>query len=307
MPWILIALLAQTLWALGNLFDKFLLSKFSSEDNQVTTGVLLLFSGVAGFILVPLIIAFNPAVLGVSLYTSGALVINGGLVMLWLALYLYALEADDASTVVPLFQFIPVFGYILGVIFLQEILSLEKIIAGLVVVSGALLLTTDIRGGVRHFAKKTFFLMLGAAFVESSTNVLFKDMAISTDYWTSITWIYVGMCIVASGIFILHDSVREEFISVLRKNARQIISLNGFNEVIDASGNLLFLFAITLAPVALVQSSTALQPVIVLIGSLVATYFFPNHFNEKNTYKHLLRKSLAIVIIIVGSTYLYIF
>ena len=305
MAWIVYALVGQLFWSLGNIFDKFLLSKFSDDTNH-SVGVLLLFSGAIGIFVTPLVLFFRPDVLMVPALGIFLLLLNGCLVLGWLSCYLYALEIDDASTVIPLFQFIPVFGYILGLIFLHEVLSPEKVAAGLVVIIGAFLLTIQLEESYgRRFKYQVLLLMMGASFIEASTNVLFKSIALETSFWTSTFWTYAGMALGAIVLYCCVKHYRREFNTFMSKKMRSTLGLNMTNEVIDLLGNLFFLYALILAPVAIVQTSTAFQPILVLVLAPLISLIVPHRMKEKMSFLSIARKSLAVTIIVVGSAHLY--
>ena len=76
----------------------------------------------------------------------------------------------------------------------------------------------------------------------------------------------------------------------------------------DNAGELLFLLAVTLGPVALVQSTNAYEPLIILMVSFVLAKLFPYTFPTVKQEYVLTQKIftlIGIVIISIGSIYLY--
>ena len=62
-----------------------------------------------------------------------------------LATYFYfkALEKNDASIVVVMFQLIPVFSYMFSLIFFGERLGINEILGGLIIISSAIIISFD--------------------------------------------------------------------------------------------------------------------------------------------------------------------
>lgn len=121
MNWFLIALVAPALWSVSNHIDKYLVSKYFKGGG---TGAMPIFSSGIGFLVLPVILVFHPEVLSFPIMQGLVVAFNGFIYIAALLPYIYALQRDEASIVVPLFQTIPVFGYILGYIFFGEQLTL---------------------------------------------------------------------------------------------------------------------------------------------------------------------------------------
>jgi uncharacterized membrane protein len=71
------------------------------------------------------------------------LIISGALMVIYALPYYKALLLEDASTVIPLFQFISVFTFLLGAIFLKEFLTIKQLIGLIVIVIAGLFLGSD--------------------------------------------------------------------------------------------------------------------------------------------------------------------
>ncbi|MFA7000382.1 MAG: EamA family transporter, partial [Candidatus Paceibacterota bacterium] len=121
MNWFLIALIATFLWAISNIVDEFIVKKYSIGKRG--SGGLVLFTSFMGIFMAILIGIFTEGLLSIPFTDKVLLIITGGLTIGWIILYLYTLETEDVSSVVPWFLTIPIFGYILGYIFLGETLT----------------------------------------------------------------------------------------------------------------------------------------------------------------------------------------
>ena len=74
----------------------------------------------------------------------------------------------------------------------------------------------------------------------------------------------------------------------------------------SVSGNLMTNFAILLAPVTMVYMVSSFQPAMVLIFTILGTKFFPDVIKENISRKVMIPKMIAILIMIVGSIFLFI-
>lgn len=298
MSWFWIALTAPALWSVTNHIDKLLISRYFKGGG---VGSLIIFSSLIGFFVFPFIYIFNPSVFEVTLNQKILLIFNGFLYVLAMLPYIYALEKDEASIVVPLFQTIPVFSYFLGLIFLDEFLTLMQIAAGLLIITGAIFLSLDLSDKKFKLKTDVFILMLLASFLISLNSFVFKYVAIDTDFWTTSFWEYVGFAVFAVLLLIFVKSYRNEFNRVVQANKVPVVGLNGFNEIINIVAKLAMNFATLLAPLALVWVVNGFQPFFVFLYGVVLTLFFPKLGTENLAKKHVLHKMSAIVIMFVGT------
>ena len=172
MNWFLIALINPIAHAFVNHFDKYLLSKYVKGG---TVGALILFSSLFAVFALPIIYFINPGVIGGITFMQGViLMVNGAFLTIGIILYLYAIDSDEASYVAPFMQFYPVFGFILGFLLLKEVLSVNQIFAGVLIVVGSIILSYELSPGKKKFKLRLVALMLGACFFYSINAVIFK-------------------------------------------------------------------------------------------------------------------------------------
>lgn len=300
MNWFLIALITPLAHAAVNHIDKHLVSRYL-KGGQV--GSLVLFSALFAVVALPFIGWFNPQVFSVGAKDVALLMINGALLVLAYICYFYALERDEASFVAPMFQMVPVVGFILGYLFLGEVITGEEFGASLLIILGAVILSLElgVYGGIK-IKKVVLWLMFGSSVLYAVNAVLFKFVAENQQaFWPSLFWDFAGKVVFGLVIFVTIKSYREQFLVVLRENKTSILALNGLNEVLALIGEGSLVFAVLLAPVALVQVVSGFQPVFVFIYGVILTLFFPNFSTESMTKKHLVQKVLGIAIILLGS------
>ena len=300
MLWIVIGLLAPACWACGNHIDKYLLQ---SQRGQQGVGALLLFSAFIGLPALALIWLTQPHVTAIS-FTSGAiLVANGALYVLGLLPYLYALEQDEASVVVPLFQTTAVFSYLLGLFVLGEQLAWWQIFASLLVMGGSLLVTLEVMPHTFVFKRGVFVLMLAASFLNALNWLLFKFVAIQEDFWRSSFWEYVGFVLIGICLLLV-KSYRHEFIAVFRQGSTPVLSLVTLNEVLSLVAKTATNKASLLAPLALVSILHGLQPLFVFLYGVALTVYLPRYGSERLGGRVIAQKLVAIILMIVGTSLL---
>src|SRR5262245_35573484 len=142
MHWIPIALLAPACWAVGNHIDKYLLAK---QLDRRGAGSLMICSALIGALAMALILMVRPDVLGVGLPHALIALLNGVLYILGLLPYFHALQRDEASIVVPLFQTTAVFSYVLGLLVLGEQVTGWQLGATVLIICGSILIALELR------------------------------------------------------------------------------------------------------------------------------------------------------------------
>lgn len=302
MNWFVIALLAPFFWSISNHIDKYLLSRFLKSSS---VGALVIFSSMVGLIVLPIIWITNPNVLNISLFNASILILGGMVSAVAILLYLYAMNESEATIVVPFFQLIPVFLYIFGYILLGETLEGSKIFAGILIILGALILSVELEEEQNyHIKKKLVLLMVCSSALYALYETVFKFVAIKEDFWISNFWQYTGLLLSGIIIIIFGNKYRKEFIRMAKDNGVKIFGLNIFNEIITIVGNLIFVFASLMAPIALVGLVNSYQPIFVFMGGIMLTLLFPKIATEKMQKKHMIQKIIAILIIFIGSCFL---
>lgn len=298
MTWFLFAVLANVIWSACNHLDKYLLSH---RGGRIGTQIIL--SSFFGICIIIPILLFYPEALNAAMQARVVGIFAGCIAMLGILLYLYALEQEEATLVVPWFQFVPIIAYCYGLFMLSETLSLTQIVGVLFVVLGATGISFDIDSRIPRIKIRPVLLMIGAATLLAGTVTLFKYVASLTDYWTANFWSTIGE--VGMGFFFLCIApYRRQLFFVFKQRLWRSFGINALNEILNIIASLLFRVSLTLAPVALVTAVTGLQPVLVFILGIGITIFLPHMSQERITRKHLAYRSLFLIITLVGTVFL---
>lgn len=303
MQWFFIALAAPFLWALVNIFDQYLVERYSTGTRG--SGGLVLFSSLIGVFVALAIGLFVDGVFDIPLLDKALLILTGGLTIAWIILYLYTLEIEDVSAVVPWFLTIPIFGYVFGYFLLGETLTAQQIIGSLVVLLGVLLISIDFSGEKRKFKWLPALYMIVACILVAISGLIFKYVTIGEDFWVSSFWEYAGLGSFGILLYVFVPKYREEFMLMNREGGKNIFILNASSEILTIIGNLLTNYAILLAPITMVYLVGSFQPAIVLFMTLFATKFFPDIAKEDMNSRVLWPKIVAVCIMVAGSIVLF--
>ena len=300
MNWFFIALIGPFLYALTNYIDKILLEKYFKKSG---IGTILLFSSLISVFALPFFLLMDRTVLDVSFVNILILAVEGmlGVGVLWC--YLIALREEEASVVIVFYQIVPVLGSVLSYFLLGEVLTRMQLVSMAIIIFGTTIIAFEIDLD-NHFKlrkKSTIVPMLAASFFWALSGTIFKAVALEENLWRSLFWSHMMMVLTGVGIFTFMRPYRENFISALKSNSKNILSLNILNEFIYISGNVAVAYAYLLAPVGLVLLTESFQPFFVLIIGVIMTIFLPRVVNEKIEKKHIWQKIIAISITGIGT------
>ncbi len=229
---------------------------------------------------------------------------NGILLIAAMIPYFYALAQEETSMVVPLYQTVPIFSFILGFFILGETISPVQISAGLLIIIGAVFISLDLENV--KIKKRTLLLMLSSSFMVAVYVLVFKVVAVKENFWGSVFYEEIGVMLAGLFLFAFMKNYRNQFIIILKKNRVSVISINGFNELVNIGAKLLVNYASLLAPIALITVANGLQPFFVFLYGIVLTLLFPSFAKETLEKKYIAQKLSAIAVMLLG-TYLLIF
>ncbi len=304
--WFLYAIIAPFLWAVVNIADQYLIAKYSDRDKERSSGGLVIFSSVIGLVIALLIFVFTNGLFDIPLVDKLLLLLTGVLTIIWVVLYLFALEIEEVSRVVPWFLTVPVFGYILGYLFLGETLNLEQVIGAIIIFVGLIIISVDWRETSKRVKKKPLFYMLAVSLTVAVSGIIFKYVTVENNFWVSSFWEYLGLGLSGVLIFFLMPERRKEFMHMNRTGGLKIFVVNVASEFMTVSGNLLTNFALILAPVTLVFIVSAFQPAFVLLLTVIGTYMFPKIIKEDMSWQVLYPKIVAVIVMVIGSAILFL-
>ena len=222
-----------------------------------------------------------------------------GILLNWYLIpYYAAIQRDDVSRVIPLYQFIPIFTLTISTIFFKETLAIKQIFGmGLVILAGLIISVNkfDLR-----FLKPrpSFWFMMASCLMYGSVGLLFRFVSKSVPYWSIFSIQYMGAGFGGLALFIL-PSVRKDFgrdAKVLRSASRLLLVDKGLSVMAQMAEG----YAVTLVAVPLVNIVDGIQPLIIFVFGFLFTRFFPHLIKENVKKEVLFQKILSIIIMLVG-------
>lgn len=295
MPWYFFALLAPALFGVTNYIEKYVLEKHI-DDAATFMAISCFINGLLGLFL----FAFFSNFRVVSWDKGFLLVLSGALMVMYSLPYLKALKLEDASFVAPLFQFIVVFTFLLGAIFLKEYLALKQIIGLIIVVFAGLLLGNDKLSKILK-PRKAFWLMMLSCFLISLVLIIMKDAANSYGFWTSMTYNLIG-----GGLFGLVLVCIPYIQRKLKKvNLKKVGVLLLVDDIVDMGGKFSYFYAQTFVLVALAEVLRSTQIFFVLIYGALLTIMFPKIIKEDISWKTVKNKLVVGAIMFAGMWLIY--
>lgn len=297
--WIFFALLAPFLWALSNVLDGTLRKTHIKSDYALTwffamsrLPFVIVFFWLAG-----IVIPDTTAVL---------LLFIGGL--LWtipFSLYFRAMESEEPSRIALLLQFTPLFTLLIASIALQEKLtSFQGIAFAFLVIGGAL-------ASVKRLEKKwtfskAFFLIALATLLWALSDILFKKYEVVFDQFFSAFAIYFFGSFVVSLFMFLHNKGRQNITQHFSKLPFRVWVMLLFSMFAGIGGSASFAYALTLGKASLTSVMIGIQPLFVLLLSLVLSLFMKEIYREDLHLRALIFKGFSFVCILLGLIFLQI-
>jgi len=294
--WIIFAFSGPICWAIATHMDKYLVERYF-KYGDVT--VLMIFTALIGLLLLPFIFFYHPEVFALDIKSILVIALSGILYMTAMVFYLRALQSEEASAVVPFFQTVPLFGFVLAYVVLGEILSRSQLIGGALILSGAVILSLKFGRKKTKIKKRLVLLMVICSFLLAISSIIFKFFAIRDEFWITTFWMYAGEALFGF-ILLAIPSYFKQFSKMLRLNTGAVLAINGVDEIINLAGGIGVNFAVLLAPISLVQAISSTSILFVFLFGILLTIFFPKLGKEDLSARNLIQKGTSAIFIILG-------
>ncbi len=289
-----IAILAYALNAGAIIVDKILLQK--SIPNPIAYAFFISVLGLLTVLLIPF--GFSLPSLNVVLMC----IFSG--ISFTLALYamFISLKNAEASTVGPIIGALnPLFTIIIGFLFFAQLLSSTQIIAVLILVTGATIISIDFRHHLLLLNKNLFWMIASGAFFALSY-VLLREAFLQTNFLNGLILSRLGGGVFALTFLIFPTLRREIFTKKPQSSSQNKITatLLLFGQLMGASQGLLLTYAVSLASPALVNSLFGVQYLVILLFSLAIYRKYPSLLDETLTRTTILQKIIGVIILSFG-------
>ena len=305
MNWLTIALGAYLLLAVANLLDKFLV------DNVIKNSRAYAF---AACVLGLVVVVISPWFLkwpGPAWFLFNILAGFIFAVALWF-LYEALRRGEAARTLVFIGGLTPIFSIFFSILFFKEIYSFEQwlgmgfLLAAVLVISllpqpRSFLARLLIKLGIKKkLNKPSLIIALFSALAYSLYFIATKHAYNHQPFLSAFIWTRIG-----AGVFVLfflfQKQVRLAIYELLFK-AKPVKnrSLVIVNQGIGSAGFILQNYAIALGPVAIINAMQGFQYAFLLILSAVLATLSPRLLRENFSWRIILQKLLAIILVAIG-------
>lgn len=298
---IILAVIAAVFYALTNHIDKFLISK--AVKNADYKALILVSTIIAGGVMALIYLFICGFDLAFDLPSIALLLINSALYTVANVVWFKALDRDDTTLVVIMFQLIPVFMLLLSPILLSDQgITLIQLVGGLIITAAAILVTYE--PAERKFDKSKLVTLAMMAVVSVLYAVWFiieRFINVDHDFNKTIFWSNVTLLLVGIVLFVLMATYRQSFQKMLRTNGPKVIGLNLVNELLNSFGGVLSTLGGTMVPISIISFATqGVQPIAVMVLGLLIAKFLPKIEREDTTKKEVIKRTLAIIICVIG-------
>lgn len=248
-----------------------------------------------------------------------------GLLFLWALVAWYkALHQSEATKVVPIVgAFIPIFSFLLSVIFLNEHLTQRQLLALFILIAGGILISLKQsqytwRYKIVKYTRILFGFLIGKTYAEDHpirrliVNSLVSALVFAS-YYVLIKYIYMHQPFLGSYIWARIGSfIGALLLLLIPRNRRIILSKQKRRETINSlplfisirllavAAFLLLNYAIALGNVALINALQGVQYVFLIIIILVLSEQYPKILKEEINRKILAQKMIGILMVGLG-------
>jgi uncharacterized membrane protein len=300
--WFILSLSAALFWALVNILDKILV--IEHIKSQWARLILDSLVGLISCVLIYSLGLLSKATIDVMVLS----ILAGILLYGFNYLYYKALETADVSVTAVLMQTIPIFTAIWGYLFFDEIFS-SIVYSGIaLVVLGAVFsnIEIDSSGSYKIVGGKnwnaTVLYIIPGIFLVSVNYALQKHILAFTNSWTVFFWGRIGAFLLTSFFLVTSRNARSDFFQTITKiKPRSLLMLSGV-EWLNLSGIFLIISAYSLGPVTLVVTTSAIQPLFVIIIMIAVSIFRKKSIlsDFSNNKRVLVTRIVASAILVIG-------
>lgn len=302
---IMLAVLASFLWSITNHTDRFLVNGVDRAASSIKT--LMVFSTlIAGIMAATIWLCFNGWQIPSINWPAFTLIFgSAGCYVVASYLYFRALDGNETSRIVVLYQLIPMFSYVLGLIFLHETLNLRQIGGSLIILVAAVIISINFRQKAKTNQRQALLFMLLSCLAFALYYLLFDLAREQSSYDSCAFWYQIGMVIFGLG-FIIVPSFRNNFTQAIRRNGKIYVPLNLMNELLNSAAVLMSNYAVIALPLALANVMNGLQPAFTFILGVIGMKLMPKYFEEDLSRPAVIQKLGCIVLIGIGLAVIFV-
>lgn len=290
MNFILVAVLAYILNGGVILVDKILLKTSVPNASVYTFYINAL--GLISLLLLPFGVNFN-----LQIIIPGA--VSGVAFAFATLTFFQSLKSGEASVCAPVVGALnPFFGFILGSLFLNQVLNPQEITGFFVILAGTGILTFNLWFSKLGLNKQAFLMVLSGLLYAISFLFL-KEVFSGSNFVTGLVFTRTAAAATVF-CFLLSKKLRGQIFDSQTFKFKSTSSLLLFGQSMGAGSGLLLVYATSLASPALVNSLFGMQYIVILGAALILGKNHPNLLDEKLTKSVIFQKILGAGILSFG-------
>ena len=210
--------------------------------------------------------------------------------------YFKALQVEEVSRVVPLYNLYPIFITIGAALFLGEVFPVSTYLGIALLVIGGVLVASRSIFELRTNKAFWFMMLVNLSF---AVTILIRDYLLQFgDFWAVFSLYRTGAFLVLLPFLVLH---RKELLETVKLRKGKVGLALIVSRLGSTVGTVFATIALFLGPSTLVGVTFLFSPVFVFLFALSFTFFLPRLLKEEITKKIVATKLLAIAIILVGA------
>ena len=223
-------------------------------------------------------------------------------ILTYFSIYYYfkALDFEETSIVVILFQASPLITLVLSALFLREVITLTQLLGFILVLAASTTVSLDsVKPGKFSLSKSFYYIMTSNVFW-SCAAILYKSTAVSNDFLSTLGVEGIGIGLGALMAFSFDKGIRQAFLTTMPKVSPSVLVLLTLNEILSLAAKWIVFLAVLLGPVALVDVVVSVQIFYAIITGWLLTRLFPKIFQENISRKGLTLKLFAGLTLMLG-------
>ena len=289
--WLIFALLAPVLWGFSNVLDCAIRREFVKNDTAITfflaatrLPILIVFFIIIGFEIPPINAVF--------------FILLGG--MMWMSpyiLYYKAIEFEEPSRVVLVMQTAPIFVLSISFFAIGETLAFYQLLAFILIIIGGILASIKKLEGIWRFSR-AFWMLILATFLWAVSDVIFKKFEPEFNgFLSALTFYFLGSFLTAP-LMLAIPTAREKILKSFSGLPSRAWTLLIIDQILGISGSFAFAYALTLGKASLTSAIISIQPLIVILFSLLLSRFIKEVTAEDLSKTTLIFKGASLLFIV---------
>ncbi len=295
MIWLYITIFAYLLFALANIGDKFVISKFKTEP--IVYAFYVGFMGLVTLVLIP----FGVIWPDFNQFISS---IIGGVSFVFALYFMYlAINSGETTRAITIVgSTSPIFTFLLSYLVLNERLSASQFMAFIFLIVAIIVISWQFEKNKNKTAKKQLIYALIAGLIFAVSYVSAKYVYIYQPFISGFVWIRIGGIITALALLLFAKNrklVKEDWQKPKGQKGSLILAI----QVFGGAGVIGQNYALSIASATLINALQAIQYAFVFILAVVLGKRFPT-IKENLNKKQVIQKIVSIILIAIGLYFL---